>query len=181
MFIPIWRRFTGWQTSFKFGDSTTTKFRNVGLTMVGIHRLIYFRQFMNFDLPPVAGSVGYEFAMSYGGSMLTPTIPGTGSRGFKILHLQHSLWSLLKLPSWTDPIPGILIDICIYIYLYIHIVYICMHPMQLLSKTMFFLFDLVWRVVPPKVKSQRRKHSSTTWDLGIKKPLKLVLKLSLED
>ena len=62
MFIPIWRRFTGWQTSFKFGDSTTTKFRNVGLTMVGIHRLIYFRQFMNFDLPPLAGSVGYEFA-----------------------------------------------------------------------------------------------------------------------
>lgn len=78
--------------------------------------------------------------MSYGGSMLTPTIPGTGSRGFKILHFTAYFVKLAEI-VFVNGSNSRYINISIYIY--IHIVYICMHPMQLLSKTMFF-FGLTW-------------------------------------
>lgn len=112
--------------------------------------------------------------MSYGGSMLTPTIPGTGSRGFKILHFTAYFVKLAEI-VFVNGSNSRYINISIYIYT--HSVYLYAPRAALEQNHVFFWFDLVLRVVPPKVKSQRRKHSSTTWDLGIKKPLKL----SLED
>lgn len=88
--------------------------------------------------------------MSYGGSMLTPTIPGTGSRGFKILHFTAYFVKLAEI-VFVNGSNSRYINISIYIYT--HSVYLYAPHAALEQNHVFFWFDLVLRVVPPKVKS----------------------------